>query len=95
MFPYKLAPSVPSNILRNPPFGSLASFWIVSLTRFNNKPESSRDLTISIRSFILSFGIVSVVVFGAEQQPDATIFLCIPASAADDAAINSKRIKTL
>ena len=40
-------------------------------------------------SFILSFDIISVVV------PDRKIFLCIPASAADPAAVNPKGIKTL
>ena len=49
------------NILRNPPLCSLASFWIVLLTPFKNKPESSRDLTILIMSFISSFDIISVV----------------------------------
>ena len=54
-------------------------------------------------SLILSFDIISVVVFGAEdkakqegwQQPDPKIFLCIPAYAADAAAVNPKEIKTL
>ena len=39
-------------------------------------------------SFILSFDIISVVVFGVEGQPDPKIFfLCIPACVADAAAI--------
>ena len=46
----KLAPNVPNNILRKLPFCYLTSFWIVSLTPFNNKTESSRDLTIFIMS---------------------------------------------
>ena len=46
-------------------------------------------------SFILSFYIISVVVFGAEGRPDPKIFLCIPVSAADAAAVNPKEIKTL
>ena len=33
--PNKLAPHVPSNILRNPPLCSLVSFLIVLLTPFN------------------------------------------------------------
>ena len=51
--------------------------------------------------FISSFDIISIVTFGAEDEerwqrrPDYTIFLCIPASAADAAAVNSKGIKTL
>ena len=40
-------------------------------------------------SSISSFDIVSIVV------PDPKIFLCIPASAADVAAVNSNGIKTL
>ena len=55
---YKRAPSIPNNILRNPPFCSLISFPIVS-TPFNNKPETSRDLSILIMSFISSFDIIS------------------------------------
>ena len=41
-------------------------------------------------SSISSFDIISVVIF-----PDPNIFLCIPASAIDAAAINPKGIKTL
>ena len=44
--------------------------------------------------FILSFDIISVIVFGAEEQQDPKI-LCIPASAPDAAAVNPKGIKTL
>ena len=33
--PNKLAPNVPSNILKNPPLCSLVSFLIVLFTRFN------------------------------------------------------------
>ena len=39
--------------------------------------------------FIFSFEIIKVVV------PDPNIFLCIPASAADAAAVNPKGIKAL
>ena len=73
--PNKLAPNVPNNALRNPPF--------------NNKPESSRDFIILIISLISSFDIISVAF------PDLNIFLCIPASAADAAAVHPKGIKTL
>ena len=45
-FPNKLAPKVSNNIQRNPPFYPFAPFWIVSLTPFINKPDSSSDLTI-------------------------------------------------
>ena len=55
-----------------------------------NKPESSKDFTILIMSFISSFDIISVVLL-----PDPKIFLCIPASAADVVAVNPKGIKTL
>ena len=47
-FPNKPALKVPNNIPRNPPFRSFASFLIVSLTSFINKPDSSSDLTIFI-----------------------------------------------
>ena len=79
-------------MLRNTLFCSLASFWIVSLTPFYNNPaESWRDLTILIMSFISSFDIVSV----AALWPDPKTFLCIPASAADAAAVKPNGIKTL
>ena len=42
-------------------------------------------------SSISSFDIISVVLL----WPDPKIFLCIPASAADAAAVNPKGIKTL
>ena len=92
VFPSKLAPSVPNDILRNPPFYSLASFWIVLITPFNNKPDSSRNLAILIMSFISSFDMISVV---DEGRPDPKIFLCIPASAADAAAVYPNGIKML
>ena len=60
------------------------------MTPFNHKPESLRDFTILIRSLISLFVIISVVAF-----PDPNIFLCIPASAANAAAVNPKGIKTL
>ena len=41
-------------------------------------------------SSISLFHIISVLIF-----PDPNIFLCIPASAADAAAVNPKGIKTL
>ena len=48
-------------------------------------------------SFIFPFEIIKVVVREAEDEgrPDPKIFLCIPASAADAAAVNPKGIKTL
>ena len=62
ILPNKLAHNVPYNIIINPPLCFLASFLIVSLSPFNNEPESSRDLTILIMSSISSFDINSVVV---------------------------------
>ena len=59
------------------------------MTPFNNNPESSRDFTILIRSSMLLFDIINVVF------PDPNIFLCIPESPADAAAVNPKGIKTL
>ena len=85
-FPNKLAPRVPSNILKNPPFCYFISFSIVLVTPFNRTLESSRACTIFIISFISSFEIIKVVF------PDPNTFLCIPASAADAAAVNPKGI---
>ena len=62
-FPNKLEPNVPNSILTNLPFCSFASFWTVSVTPFNNKPESSRDFTILIISLISSFDIINLAVF--------------------------------
>ena len=42
-FPNKLAPNVPINVPRNPPFSSFALFLIVSLKPFINKPDTLRD----------------------------------------------------
>ena len=61
IFPNILVPNVPYSILRNPPFCSFASSFIISLTSFNNNPESSRDLTICKMSSISSFEIIKVV----------------------------------
>ena len=89
IFPNKLALNVPNNILRNPRFCSEASFLIVSVTPFNNRPESSRGLTILIMPSISSFDIISVVV------PDPKIFLCIVTYAAYAAAVNPNGFKML
>ena len=67
------------------------SFWTVSVTPFNNKPESSRYFPILLISPILSFDIINVVLL----WPNPNIFLCIPAYAADAAAVNPKGINTL
>ena len=81
-YPYKLPPNVPNNIIGNPLLCSLTSFLFVSLTFINDKLEYSIGLTILIMSSISSFDIVNVVV------SDPKIFLCIPASAAANAAAN-------
>ena len=62
------------------------------MTPVNNKPESSRDLTISIMSFISSLDIINVVIFSGHIPK---IFLCYPSSAADAATVNPRGIKTL
>ena len=75
-FPNKLAPKVPNNIPRNPSFYSFASYLIVSLKPFIDNPDSSRDLTIFMISFISSLEIVNVV-----KQPEHFLmnsFVCCP-----------------
>ena len=90
IFPTKLAPNVPYNILRNPPFCSFALFSFFSLTPYKNKSESSRDLTILIMSSISSFDIINGVLL-----LDPKSFLYIPVSAADATAVNPNGIRTL
>ena len=67
-FSTKLAPKVPNNMLKNPPFYSFVSFLIVSVTPFCKIIESSRARTIFIMSFTSSFEIINVVF------PEACIF---------------------
>ena len=83
-FPNKLAPNVPNNILRNPPFWFFTASLIISLMPFINKPVSTRDLTI----FMTSFEIINVLI------PDSKVFFGITPSVAN-AAANSNVIKTL
>ena len=49
-------------------------------------------------SFISSFDVISAVSCGVEEKewrrPDPEMFFCIPASAADAAAVNPKGTKT-
>ena len=59
------------------------------MTPFNKTLESSSACTIFIISLISLFEIIKVVF------PDPSIFLCIPASAADTAAANPKGINAL
>ena len=54
-----------------------------------NKPDTSRDLTIFLISFISLFEMINVV------TQDLNIFLQIAASVADAAAVNPKCIKKL
>ena len=51
--------STPNNIKKNGPFHFFASILIASLTPFINKPDSSRNLTILITSFIASLEIIN------------------------------------
>ena len=67
----------------------MASFLIVLLTPFINNPDSSRDLTIFIISFISSLESINVV------KPDLNIFLWIAAFVTAAAAVNPHGIKTL
>ena len=75
-------------------FVYFTSVWTVSVTPFNNKPESSRDFTILIISSISLFDNISVVDEGW-FCPDLKIFSYIPASAADAAAVNPRWIKKI
>ena len=59
-FPNKLAPNVPSNILKNPPLSSLVSFSIVLVNPFNKIPEFSNASIIFIISFISSCSIINL-----------------------------------
>ena len=78
---------MPNGMLRNSPFCSFVSFGIVSLTPFNIKLDSSKDLIILIMSSISSFDIIRVGV------PESKTFSCIPASVADTVAVNPSAIK--
>ena len=59
-FPNKVAPNIPSNILKNPPLYSLVSFSIVLLTPFNKIPEFSNASIIFIISFMSSCSIINL-----------------------------------
>ena len=80
---------MPNNIPRNKPFYSFVLSWIISVTLFINKRDSSRDLTIFLISFIYSLKFVNVVI------TDPNIFLWIAASVADAGTFNANGIKTL
>ena len=90
IYPNKLADNVHNSILRNPPFCFFASLLILPSIPSYNSSESSRDLTIFKIPSISLFDITSVILW-----PDLQFFLCIPASAADTAAVNHSGTKTL
>ena len=70
----KLAPNVSNNILRNSHFCSFASFLIVSLMPFINKPDYSRKLIIFMIPFISSFETISVVI--SSKKCDHLVHFC-------------------
>ena len=76
---------------RNLHFCSFASFLIVSLTPFVNKPDYFRDLTIFIISSITSFELIKVVIQDHQIFYVFQSFLCTPPTA----AVNLNGIKTL
>ena len=78
-----------NQIPRNSPFCSFASFLIVLITPFINKPDSSSHLTIFIISFIFSLEITNAVLAVPNN------FSLIAASASDAAAVNPNGNKTL
>ena len=85
----ELGPKLLNKIPRNPLFCSFASFLIVSLTLFINKPESSRDVTTFMISYIYSVEIIKII------NPESNIFLWITTFVADAASVNPNGIKTL
>ena len=85
--PNKLAPNVPSNILKNPTLCSLFSFSIVLLTPFNKIPEFSRASIIFIISFISSCSTINFT-------PEPCIFFYILPSIADIAAVKPNGANT-
>ena len=60
--PNKLATNVPSNIGRNLPICSFASFLIVLPISFISNHDSSSDLTIFVISSVSPFRIINAVV---------------------------------
>ena len=62
-----------------------------------NKPDSLRDLTTFMISFISSFKIINVAFFVKSEGcvADPKIFLWIAASVADAVTVNPNAIKTL
>ena len=87
-FPIMLAPKVPNNILKNPPFCSFVSFLIVLGTPFSKIFESSSAWII----FIISF--LHLKLWKSYFQTPI-FFYVFPHSADEAAAVNPKGIKTL
>ena len=85
--PNKLAPNVPSNILKNPPLCSLVLFSIVLVAPFNKIPEFSNASIIFIISFISSCSIIHLT-----SEP--CIFFCILPLIADIAAVKPNGANT-
>ena len=69
------------------PFHSFASFSIVLLVSYINKPDFSRDLSIFTASSISPFDNINAVI------PDSKIFFCIPAPSADAATVSPSGMK--
>ena len=88
-FPNKLGPNLPNNIERNLPFCYFASFLIVLLAPFVNKPDSWRDLAIFMILFVFSLEFVYVAL------QNLNIFFRIVASVTFGDSVNSNGIKTL
>ena len=85
--PNKLAPNVPSNILKNPPISSLISFSIVLVTPFNKMSEFSNASIIFIISFMSSSSITNLI-------PQPWIFFLILPSIADIAPVKPNSANT-
>ena len=62
IFLNKIAPKIPNNIPKNPPFCSFVSFFIILVIPFHKILESSRALVIFKISFISSLEIMKNVV---------------------------------
>ena len=82
-------------MLRNSPFCYFVSFSVVLVTPFINNANFSRDLSIFIIFHFSLFETINVAVRGAKSKGrhDPIIFLLIPTSAADSAAVNPNCIK--
>ena len=63
--------------MRNLAFCSAFELLTVYLTPFVNKPDSSRDLTIFMISFIYSFEISNAVIEKASDKTSEGFFLLI------------------